>query len=298
MTKTQNQPTYVARLAIAEPQARAIADLLSEALDPASAVCSTSARADGRWQLDVHFGEPPDENSLRELIALAAGKGVAKALTVEKLAARDWIKESLEGLKPVSAGRFMVHGAHDRARVPQSAIGIEIEAAQAFGTGHHGTTRGCLIALDAFARHAKPRHILDLGTGTGVLAIAAAKAFHTRVLATDIDWRSALSARENARMNGVGHLVDTAHAAGLSAPVIRAHAPFDLVMANILLGPLQRLSASVARQLMPNATLILSGLLARQKNAAVAAYRSQGLVLEGSFVLDGWATLVMAARAV
>lgn len=297
MIKTQNQPTYVARLAIAEPEARAIADLLSEALDPASAVCSTSARPDGRWQLDVHFGEPPDEDSLRALVELAAGKAVAKALTVEKLAARDWIKESLEGLKPVSAGRFMVHGSHDRARVPQSAIGIEIEAAQAFGTGHHGTTRGCLIALDALTRRAKPRHILDLGTGTGVLAIAAAKALRTPVLATDIDWRSALSARENARMNGIGHLVETAHAAGLGAAVVRERAPFDLLMANILLGPLQRLSAPIARQLMPNATLILSGLLAKQKNAAVAAYRAQGLVLERSFVLDGWATLVMVARA-
>jgi ribosomal protein L11 methyltransferase len=295
--KVQNQPTYVARVAVPEQQARAIADLLSEALDPTSAVCSTSARADGRWQLDVHFGGPPDEASLRELIELAAGGNAAKALTVEKLAARDWIKESLEGLKPVAAGRFVVHGAHDRARVPQSAIGIEIEAAQAFGTGHHGTTRGCLIALDLFIRSHKPRHILDLGTGTGVLAIAAAKALHRPVLATDIDWRSALSARDNARMNGVGHLVEAAHAAGLSAPIVRARAPFDLVMANILLGPLQRLSAPIARQLMPNATVIISGLLAKQKNAAISAYRSQGLVLERSFVLDGWATLVMAARA-
>jgi ribosomal protein L11 methyltransferase len=284
-------------MAVPEPQARAIADLLSEALDPTSAVCSTSARADGRWQLDVHFGAPPDEASLRELIELAAGGNAAKALTVEKLAARDWIKESLEGLKPVGAGRFVVHGAHDRARVHQSAIGIEIEAAQAFGTGHHGTTRGCLIALDLFIRSHKPRHILDLGTGTGVLAIAAAKALHRPVLATDIDWRSALSARDNARMNGVGHLVEAAHAAGLSAPIVRARAPFDLVMANILLGPLQRLSAPIARQLMPNATVIISGLLAKQKNAAISAYRSQGLVLERSFVLDGWATLVMVARA-
>jgi ribosomal protein L11 methyltransferase len=291
-------PTAVARLSTDQAAARRIGDALAETFDGEQVAASAFEEPDGRWSLAVHFRDRPDEAAVRALVESAAGADAARALAFETLAPTDWVRKSLEGLKPVDAGRFVVHGAHDRARVRANRIGIEIEAALAFGTGHHGTTRGCLLALDRIVKGRRPRHILDVGTGTGVLAIAAAKALHTRVLATDIDLRSARSARENARMNGVGPLVETAHAAGLNTSIVRVHAPFDLVMANILLGPLQTLSAPIARQLMPNATLILSGLLAKQKNAAVAAYRSQGLVLERSFVLDGWATLVMVARAV
>ena len=170
-------------------------------------------------------------------------------MTVQKVEPRNWVKESLIGLRPVTAGRFVVHGAHDRDRVPAHCIGIEIEAATAFGTGHHGTTRGCLLALDSLARNHRPRHILDLGTGSGILAIAAAKLFRVPVLATDIDARSVQVARDNARLNGVGAFVTAVHAADLRAPEIARRAPFDLVMSNILLRPLQRLAAPMARQL-------------------------------------------------
>ena len=295
---TSTPATYRAGLAVGtETAARHVVDILTEVFFEGEAAVAAFEGPGGRWDITVHFADPPDQVRVRDLITHAAGEEAAKTIVFDTIEAKDWVKATLEDLVPVRAGRFVVHGHHDRARVPSNKIGIEIEAALAFGTGHHGTTRGCLLALDGLTRRAKPRHILDLGTGTGVLAIAAAKALRMPVLATDIDRRSALSARENARMNGVGHLVKAAHAAGLSAPVVRACAPFDLVMANILLGPLQRLSAPIARQLMPNATLILSGLLAKQKNAAVAAYRTQGLMLERSFVLDGWATLVMVARA-
>jgi ribosomal protein L11 methyltransferase len=188
-----------------------------------------------------------------------------------------------------------VHGAHDRDRVPSHCIGIEIEAATAFGTGHHGTTRGCLLALANLARRRRPRYILDLGTGSGVLAIAAAKLFRVRVLATDIDPQAVAVAHANARLNGVGHLVTAVHAADLRAPEIIKRAPFDLVLCNILLRPLQRLAAPMARELSPNAHVVLSGVLTSQGAAAIAAYRSQGLVLERSFTLDGWVTPVMVA---
>jgi ribosomal protein L11 methyltransferase len=232
---------------------------------------------------------------LRASIAVAGGTRLANKLSIDVLAPRDWVRETLIGLAPVTAGRFVVHGAHDRHRVPSHCIGVEIEAATAFGTGHHGTTRGCLLALDALARRHKPRSVLDLGTGTGVLAIACAKLMGVHVLASDIDPRAVAVARTNARLNGVGNLVTVINAADLRAPEIVQRAPFDLVLSNILLRPLQRLAAPMARRLSPNARVVLSGLLSSQKNAALSAYRSQGLVLERSFTLDGWVTPVMVA---
>ena len=294
-TSTKEPASFVARLIADEQTSRRIADLLSESLDPEECACAAFEQPDGRWQVDVHFRDKPDEPSLRAIIALAGGDKLAKSMSVQRVAPRNWVKESLIGLRPVTAGRFVVHGAHDRDRVPSHCISIEIEAATAFGTGHHGTTRGCLLALDHLARRYRPRRILDLGTGSGILAIAAAKLFRVPVLATDIDARSAMTARDNARLNGVGSLVTAIHAAGLNTPEIAKRAPFDLVMSNILLRPLQRLAAPMARQLEPNARIVLSGILKSQANAALAAYRSQGLMLERSFPLDGWFTPVMVA---
>jgi ribosomal protein L11 methyltransferase len=290
--------SYVARLTTDERSARRVANLLVESLDPAETACGAFERPDGAWQVDIHFHTRPDLSGLRALVALAAGRALADRLSVQRVAPRDWVKDSLIGLTPVTAGRFVVHGAHDRDRVPGHGVGIEIEAGLAFGTGHHGTTRGCLLALDALARRHRPRHILDLGTGSGVLAIAAAKVFRAPVLAIDIDARSARTARANAALNGVGALVTAVHATGLNAREVARRAPFDLVLSNILLKPLQRLAAPVARQLMPNARVVLSGVLAAQANAALAAYRSQGLMLERSFTLDGWVTPVMVALRV
>jgi ribosomal protein L11 methyltransferase len=299
VTNASKSPAiFVARLPADEKSARRIADLLSESLDPAETACGAFEQPGGGWQVDVHFRTRPQEGELRALVAQTCGNNVASKLSIAKIAPRDWVKESLAGLKPVTAGRFVVHGAHDRALVPSHCIGIEIEAATAFGTGHHGTTRGCLLALDALARRRKkPRHILDLGTGSGVLAIAAAKLFRVPVLATDIDPLAVRNARVNAHRNGVDALMTVVHAADLHAPQLVARAPFDLVLANILLKPLQKLAAPMARQLMPNARVVLSGILASQNNAVLAAYRSQGLVVERSFALDGWVTPLMVARS-
>ena len=203
---------------------------------------------------------------MRELAATAGGAAAAGALRFETIAAADWVATSLAGLKPVAAGRFIVHGAHHRAGIPGNRIGIEIEAALAFGTGHHGTTRGCLLALDRICKsHAggTAPNILDLGTGSGVLAIAAARALHRRVLATDIDAAAVRVARANARLNRVGPLVEAVRAAGVTAPAIRARAPFHLVFANILLEPLQRLAAPLTRIVAPGGRVVLSGLVDR-----------------------------------
>ena len=283
--------TSVARLATDEATARRIADAFVESYDAGDA--AAGAFADGRgWTVSIHFRQPPNETAVRALVALVAGADRANALTFETIGAKDWVEASLAGLVPVPAGRFVVHGRHDRARTARNAIGIEIEAALAFGTGHHGTTRGCLLALDRLLRARRPRRVLDIGTGTGVLAIAAAKALRRRVLAGDIDLQSVVTARENARLNGVGALVDVMCARGVSAR-LRAGGPFDLVLANILAGPLQRLAAPLASCLAPQARLILSGLLPAHANSVLSACGAQNLALERRIVLDGWVSLVM-----
>ena len=191
-----------------------------------------------------------------------------------------------------------MHGAHDRAGIPVNRIGIEIEAALAFGTGHHGTTRGCLLALDGLCksppRGRRGRRVLDLGTGSGVLAIAAARALRRRVLATDIDASAVRVARANARLNRTGAMVEVVKADGVTAGSVRRRAPFDLVFANILLGPLQRIAAPLKRLVAPGGRVVVSGLLPAQVNAAMAAYRP--LVLERRIELNGWTTLVLAHR--
>ncbi len=241
----------------------------------------------------MHFGEPPDEAAVRQMVALASDDATAAGVRFEAVEAKDWVKASLEGLQPVEAGRFIVHGSHDRHRVAGNRIGIEIEAALAFGTGHHGTTRGCLLLLDHVLTVAQPRSVLDLGTGTGVLAIAAAKALRRRILASDIDRRAAITARDNARLNGAGNLVEAICATGFAAQEFRRRGPFDLVLANILANPLKRLATPMRAHLDQSATVILSGLLPSQANGVIAAYRANGLILRRRIELEGWTSLLL-----
>src|SRR5579862_5970054 len=191
MTSTLTPQSHRATLAIgAEQTARRISDLLTETLDENEAAIGAFEGPGGRWDVTLYFAHAPDEAAIRELIGLAAGDAAARAVQFDTVEAKDWVRATLDELVPVHAGRFVVHGQHDRAKVTPNKLGIEIEAALAFGTGHHGTTRGCLLLLDRVLKAQCPRRVLDLGTGTGVLAIAAAKALHRRVLATDIDARS------------------------------------------------------------------------------------------------------------
>jgi ribosomal protein L11 methyltransferase len=282
--------SHLARIATDAATAGRLADAFADWLDAAVAAFE---QAGGGWTVEIHFESAPDENKIRDLVQAIAGETAVTGLSFETVAARDWVAASLAGLKPVAAGRFVVHGAHDRAAIPSHCVGIEIEAALAFGTGHHGTTRGCLLALDQILRAHRPRRILDVGTGTGVLAIAAAKALRHHVLASDIDARAVAVATENARINHVAPLIAVLHTPGLAARRVREHAPYDLVFANILLAPLRLLASPMARLIAPQARVILSGLLATQANAGLAAYRSNDFALERRIVLDGWATLVL-----
>ena len=297
MTDTLTSATSRATFAIGDEQiARRVTDLLTESLEDGEAAVAAFERSDGRWDVTVHFAEPPDQERIRSLVAVAASDDIAQTIVFDTVAAKDWVKASLEGLVPVAAGRFIVHGQHDRAHVPPNKLGIEIEAALAFGTGHHGTTRGCLLLLDQVLRSKMPRRVLDLGAGTGVLAIAAAKALRRKVLASDIDPRSAIVARENAVLNGVGNLIVSICATGFSAPQFRSRAPFDLVMANILANPLRHRAPAMAAHLAPEAMVILSGLLPHQTRGVIGTYRTQGLVLVRQIRIDGWCSLLMQHR--
>jgi ribosomal protein L11 methyltransferase len=291
---TTPQGTSRATFAVGDEfSAKRIVDLLTESFEEGQAAIAAFESPEGRWDVTVHFADPPDEASIRDLVSLASDDTVAASIVFDSIEAKDWVKESLEGLVPVRAGRFIVHGQHDRDKVRPNQLGIEIEAALAFGTGHHGTTRGCLIYLDYVLRAKAPKRMLDLGTGTGVLAIAAAKATKRRVLATDIDPMSVKVARENMRLNGVGNLVDTVCATGFSSPAFGDRAPFDLILANILANPLRAMSTDMSRHLTRNGMVILSGLLPHQAMSVIAAYRARGLVLRKHQIVEGWSSLLI-----
>ena len=299
-----NGAAYLMRLHCDETTARRVVDIVVETFDPAetaAAAFEDETLAKGwhseSWIVDIYFGSPPDEDMVRALVAVASDEQLAASVTFGAVAQTDWVAASLAGLDAVREGRILVHGSHSRDRVRPGDISIEIEAALAFGTGHHGTTRGCLALLNDVARRRRPRAILDVGTGTGVLAIAAAHRFRRRVSAGDIDAVAVATARENALRNRAGALVRPVRASGLAHPQLRSKAPFDLVFANILAKPLRALAPSMRRALAPGAEVILSGLLACDVPGVLSAYRAQGLVLVRRRNIDGWASLLLRLPA-
>ncbi|UVK36251.1 50S ribosomal protein L11 methyltransferase [Mesorhizobium sp. AR10] len=227
----------------------------------------------------------------RRVKAILAGLSVSKPIARESLPDIDWVARSLEGLKPVRAGRFFVHGAHDRRKRHSGELAIEIEAGLAFGTGHHGTTAGCLEMLEQVVRREHPRNALDLGTGSAVLAIAVARLAHIPVLATDIDPIAIKVAAANARLNHVKALVETVTAPGFHHPIFAARAPFDLIVANILARPLMRLAPQMARHIALGGSIVLSGILDRQRDAVVSAYVGQQFRHVRTLHREGWVTI-------
>jgi ribosomal protein L11 methyltransferase len=249
--------------------------------------------AHGLWTVEALYEDAPDEAALRALLVRAETESQCRLtdVTIEQMDDVDWVTRSLEGLDPVRAGRFFVYGSHDADKVPAGVIPLLIDAGQAFGTGHHETTTGCLEFISDLIRPGMKVNALDIGTGTGVLAIAIAKLTHHTVVASDIDPVAVNVTNANARNNGVGAYIKARTAKGFSHPALNAQAPYELIIANILARPLVSLAPSFRTHLVPGGTLVLSGILRQQETMVTSAMRMQGLYLVDRKPKGDWVTL-------
>ncbi len=289
-------PTYTALTTLTGQEA---AEALAEALEdlepePTGVGVFEIEDDSGLWEVGAYFLEPPDEIAL----ALLAAAWGAQPFVLSELPEIDWVAKVRRELSPVEAGRFFVYGSHDADKVPPGRIALLIEATVAFGTGHHGTTLGCLRALDWLVdQGVVAQNVADIGCGTAVLAMAAARVYPNPVIASDIDQVAVDVARANAEVNGLADRVECLEAAGFDHPRLRAAAPFDLVFANILKGPLIELAPDMARHIAPGGRAILSGLLVVQAESVMEAYRAQGFTLERREDLGEWSALTLVRGA-
>lgn len=271
-------------------------DAFTDALEPfVGALSLFPIEGTGETRITGYGADAPDEAALAAAMAdAAAAEGVTSPeVHVVWLPDVDWVAENRAQFEPVVAGRFYVHDSDHMEPPPAGSIAIQVDAATAFGTGHHGTTRGCLEALDDLARVGRiSAPVLDLGCGTGVLGIAAAKALRIPVFASDIDPVAVAKARENVRINGVTKYVRVLESRGLESVSVRRPGPYGLILANILARPLQRLAPTIAANRMSGAPVVLSGLLREQEAQVLAAYRRQGLHLQARIHHDEWSTLI------
>jgi ribosomal protein L11 methyltransferase len=294
---TDESTMHTASVTVPAAHAEDIAMRLEDAEAPAPLAVTLFERGNGLVEITAYYAEEPARDALIDLVgdipgAIDDGQGVS----IATLQNRDWVREAEALRRPVRAGRFVVHGRHDRGRLPPSRHAIEIDAGLAFGTGQHASTKGCLIALDRILKRRHPRAVLDVGTGTGVLAIAAAKVARAQAIASDIDPPVVVAARENVRLAGLQGTVRVIEAAGLDHGSLR-RAKFDLIFANILMRPLLDLAPALARALAPGGLCILSGLLQSQARQVEARYRSLGFTLDSRLLLDGWAILILERRS-
>ncbi len=276
--------------------ARSIAGALENLVDPPPDAVTQFEEGPGAWRVEAYYPGPPD---VAALAAQLAGVLEPAVPPPEQTSVPDlnWVAISQAALPPVATGRFLVHGSHDRGRIPRGPNAILIDAGEAFGTAHHATTQGCLLAIDRLTRSRTFDRVLDMGCGSGVLAIAVARALpRADVLATDYDPLSIAVAAANATANGVGQRIAFACARGLAHPWLRQAAPFDLVIANILAAPLRAIAADLGKALRRGGTLVLSGLLNQEAPGLIAAYGAQGFALVEHRRIAGWSTLTLRKR--
>ena len=260
------------------------------AIDALAVTINETDETRNLWEAVAYFNDEAEAIAARDCFDDDTG-------LVARVPEKDWVRESLAGLAPVVAGRFFLHGSHDRHVRREGGVSLEIDAGTAFGTGHHGTTEGCLNAFHDIIKHSRPARILDLGCGTGVLGIAAAAALKTKTLVTDIDAEAVRVSILNAKLNGVGSLIQGETAPGLKHMSIAASAPYDLIFANILARPLISLAQGLTCILAPRGHLILSGLTRDQMRWVSAAYRNRGLISVKATCIGNWATLVFQSPA-
>ncbi len=285
-------PTYSALTTLPEKEpAEALAEAMENFLpEPTGIGCFEIEDGSGRYEVGVYFEEEPNEV---ELALMAAIYG-AKPFAVSEVPETDWVAHVRRELQPVAAGRFFVHGSHDADKVPEGSVPLRIEAAMAFGTGHHGTTKGCLLALDRLDQSGfKGRSVADIGCGTAVLAMAAAAIWPDPVIASDIDPVAVETAAANVAANGQRDRVHCVEAVGFKHPDLAARAPYDLIFANILKGPLIDLAPDMARFAAPSGYVILSGILNSQADEVVSVYTGVGFCLASRDEISDWTTLVL-----
>lgn len=282
-----------------EKNAEIILGLMSDAFEEEGYAIATMEMDERRdiWEASLYLDFDEEEMMRERFAAVLEARFPGLEIRSEPIPDVDWIARSLEGLSPVHAGRFVVHGSHDRGKVPAGSIGIEIDAGQAFGTGHHGTTAGCLEMIETVMRARRVTRVLDLGTGSGVLAIAARRLKAVPVLATDIDPIATRVAAENIRHNGVATGIATVTAPGFHSPAFAEHGPFDLIIANILARPLMSMAPALASHLAPGGSVILSGILESQRWRVLAAYNGVHLAHVKTLWRNGWVTLHLERRA-
>ncbi len=281
-----------------EAMAKAVGDALEEIWTVDVQATAVLEIGPGAWQVTGYVEKTGADVAASIRTALSARIVDLPDFEVVTVDGRDWVSEGLKDLDAISVGRFVVHGSHDRGAVRPGSISVEIDAGQAFGTGHHATTLGCLSMLSKMVmRGHRPQRVFDLGAGSGVLAIAAAKAFRSLVVATDIDPVAVAVARDNAHLNGVAPRIRFAAASGTRSATVRDGAPFDLIFANILAKPLIRLAPDIAAVAAADSHLVLSGLLDTQAPPVQAAFTAAGYRLVSRFRHDGWTTLVLRFRS-
>jgi len=277
-----------------KPLAETLANAV-EALDPAPYGIGVFEVEDGSglWEVGAYFTDRPDDVAL----SLLAAANNAKDFVISEIPPTDWVAEVRRELAPVYAGRFMVYGAHDADKVTADVVPLLIEAAMAFGTGHHGTTQGCLTALDKLAVGGfEAKNTIDVGCGTAVLAMAAAHLYNTPIIASDIDSVATDTTRANIDANGLGGRIDVITCPGFDDDKVRESAPYDLIFANILKGPLVALAPDMAQMAARAGYVILSGILNDQADEVIATYADHGFDLVDHIRISEWSTLTLRAN--
>ena len=289
-------PTFTALTTLSDKaDAEALGEAM-EAMQPEPTGIGVFEVEDGSdtWEVGGYFTEQPNDIEL----TLLATTFRAKPFAVSELPETDWVAHVRRELSPVAAGRFFVYGSHDADKVPDGCVPLLIEAAMAFGTGHHGTTLGCLMAFDRLLdQGAAPCRVADIGCGTAVLGMAAASVLPDPVLVSDIDQVAVDVALVNVAANGLDGRVTCVVAEGFDAPELAAAAPFDLVFANILMGPLIALAPDMARHTTADAYVILSGILNEQADAVVQVYAENGINQVQRDMIGEWTTLTLRKNA-